>query len=98
MSLIEAELVLHEIGQLSLAWEYGQAVSDCYEIVKKAPKVNAIPVGWIEENAAELERMAKSCSIAGAEQFYTIRALALWTLIKRWDEEEEKQRGASTNE
>jgi len=37
--LISREQVLHEIGQLSLAWEYGQGVTDCYIIVKNAPTV-----------------------------------------------------------
>lgn len=35
--MISREQVLNEIGQLSLAWEYGQGVSDCYSIVKNAP-------------------------------------------------------------
>ena len=39
MDLIERDEVMHEIGKLSLAWEYWQAVKDCYEIVKKAPTV-----------------------------------------------------------
>ena len=42
--LIERDKVLHEIDQLSHAWEYGNAVDDCYEIVKKAPTVYAKPV------------------------------------------------------
>lgn len=42
--LIERDKVLHEIDQLSHAWEYGSAVDDCYEIVKSAPSVNAEPV------------------------------------------------------
>lgn len=47
--LIERDKVLHEIDQLSHAWEYGNAVDDCYEIVKKAPTVDAIPVEWIKQ-------------------------------------------------
>ena len=35
--MISREQVLNEIGQLSLAWEYGQGVSDCHSIVKNAP-------------------------------------------------------------
>jgi hypothetical protein len=27
--------VLHEIGSLGLAWEYGRGVLDCYNIIKK---------------------------------------------------------------
>ena len=47
--LISREQVLHEIGQLSLAWEYGQGVTDCYNIVKNAPTVEERPKGkWIE--------------------------------------------------
>ena len=53
MDLIERDEVMHEIGKLSLAWEYGQAVKDCYEIVKKAPTVEAIPVEWINKYANE---------------------------------------------
>lgn len=46
--LIDADNVAHEIDQLSHAWEYGQAVDDCYEIVKSAPTVDAIPFSWLE--------------------------------------------------
>ena len=53
MDLIERDEVMHEIGKLSLAWEYWQAVKDCYEIVKKAPTVEAIPVEWINKYANE---------------------------------------------
>lgn len=42
--LIDADKVAHEIDQLSHAWEYGQAVYDCYEIVKSAPTIDAEPV------------------------------------------------------
>lgn len=53
MDLIERDEVMHEIGKLSLAWECWQAVKDCYEIVKKAPTVEAIPVEWINKYANE---------------------------------------------
>ena len=49
MALIEKEDVLHQIGILPLVWEYGQGVNDCYEIVKQAPTVDAIPVEWIKQ-------------------------------------------------
>lgn len=38
--LIDADALLHAIGELPLAWEYGQAVSEIYEIVKNAPTIN----------------------------------------------------------
>ena len=49
MTLIEKEAVLHQIGILPIVWEYGQGVNDCYEIVKQAPTVDAIPVEWIKQ-------------------------------------------------
>jgi hypothetical protein len=53
MTLIEKEDVLHQIGILPLVWEYGQGVNDCYEIVKQAPTVDAVPVEWIKKYAEE---------------------------------------------
>ena len=60
MDLIERDEVMHEIGKLSLAWEYGQAVKDCYEIVKKAPIVEAIPVDWLENFRDGLDTLSES--------------------------------------
>lgn len=49
LDLIERDKVMREIDQLSHAWEYGNAVDDCYEIVKKAPAIDAIPVENIQK-------------------------------------------------
>lgn len=35
LSLEAWDEVLHEIGSLGLAWEYGEGVRDCYDIIKK---------------------------------------------------------------
>ena len=37
---VDRDELLHAIGELPLAWEYGQAVSEIYEIVKNAPTIN----------------------------------------------------------
>lgn len=44
MALIDKEAVLHKIGQMPTAWEYGQAVKDIYEIIKNEPAADAAPV------------------------------------------------------
>jgi hypothetical protein len=64
MTLIEKEDVLHQIGILPLVWEYGQGVNDCYEIVKQAPTVDAIPVEWIKNF---IKRTNDTCGMAVAE-------------------------------
>ena len=38
--LISREALLHEIGKLSLDWEYGLGVKDCLDIIDNAPIVN----------------------------------------------------------
>lgn len=60
MDLIERDKVMHEIDQLSHAWEYGNAVDDCYEIVKKAPAVDAIPIEWLENFRDGLDTLSES--------------------------------------
>ena len=37
---IDRDALLHVIGEMPLDWEYGQAVSEIYEIVKNAPTIN----------------------------------------------------------
>ena len=37
---VDRDELLRAIGELPLAWEYGQAVSEIYEIVKNAPTIN----------------------------------------------------------
>lgn len=37
---VDRDELLHAIGELPLAWEYGQAVAEIYEIVKNAPTIN----------------------------------------------------------
>lgn len=39
--LISREYLLGVIGKMPIAWEYGQAVKDIYEIIENAPAVNA---------------------------------------------------------
>lgn len=78
--LIDADKVAHEIDQLSHAWEYGQAVDDCYEIVKSAPTVDAIPISYIEEQINDLE----------AEERWGY-SFALAILIETWNKEKEKE-------
>ena len=81
MDLIERDEVMHEIGKLSLAWEYGQAVKDCYEIVKKAPTVEAIPVEYIEST------MNRWKEIIGYEE--SVDALRI--LIDNWKIERKEE-------
>lgn len=40
--LISKEELLHIVGGMSLAWEYGKAVSDIYEIIKNMPTIEAV--------------------------------------------------------
>lgn len=47
--LISRDQVLHEIGQLSLAWEYGQGVADCHAIIENALAVESRPKGEYTE-------------------------------------------------
>ena len=42
--LISKQDLLDEISELPLDWEYGQAVSDIYDIIKKHPAVDAVEV------------------------------------------------------
>ena len=37
---ISREAVLKQIGKLPLSWEYGQAVTDCWEIVRQSPALD----------------------------------------------------------
>ena len=41
---IDKESLLHKIGQMPTAWEYGQAVKDIYDMVKNEPAANVAPV------------------------------------------------------
>ena len=41
---IEREALLEIVGKMPLDWEYGQAVSDIWNIIKSMPAVDAIPV------------------------------------------------------
>ena len=41
---IDKESLLHKIGQIPIAWEYGQAVKDIYEMIKNAPTADVAPV------------------------------------------------------
>ena len=45
--LIDRESLLNIVGKMPLNWEYGQAVSDIYDIILKQPTVEAKPVEWI---------------------------------------------------
>lgn len=72
--LIERDKVLHEIDQLSHAWEYGSAVDDCYEIVKKAQAVE------IDEDMV-IEYCRKRCLV-----IMTAELFAYWFMNKRIEE------------
>ena len=37
--LISREALLHEVGKLSLDWEYGQGVIDCVRMIEAAPGI-----------------------------------------------------------
>lgn len=37
--LIDAEVLEHTIGKLSLSWEYGQGVSDCWDALIDSPTI-----------------------------------------------------------
>lgn len=41
---IDKESLLHKIGQIPIAWEYGQAVKDIYDMVKNEPAAEVAPV------------------------------------------------------
>ena len=41
---IETEAVLSIVGKMPLNWEYGQAVSDIYDIIEAAPAADVVPV------------------------------------------------------
>lgn len=71
MDLIERDKVMHEIDQLSHAWEYGNAVEDCYEIVEKAPTVE------IDEDMI-IEYCRKRCLV-----IMTAELFADWFMNKR---------------
>lgn len=42
--LVSREYLLDIVGKMPSAWEYGQAVSDIYNIIKDAPTIEAEPV------------------------------------------------------
>lgn len=42
--LISREALLNIVGKMPLCWEYGQAVSDIYDIIKNQPPVEVVPV------------------------------------------------------
>lgn len=42
--LISKEALLHIVGKMPLNWEYGQAVSDIYDIIENQPTIEAVPV------------------------------------------------------
>ena len=42
--LISKQDLLDEISKLPLDWEYGRAVSDIYDIIKKRPAIDAVKV------------------------------------------------------
>ena len=41
---IEREAVLSIVGKMPLDWEYGQAVTDIYDIIKNAPAADVVEV------------------------------------------------------
>lgn len=66
MELIDKEAVLHKIGQMPTAWEYGQAVKDIYEMIKNEPVADAAPVvhgRWDDLEDAEV--CSVKCSNCG---------------------------------
>ena len=92
MTLIEKEDVLHQIGILPLVWEYGQGVNDCYEIVKQAPTVDAIPVEWIQRKIDMLEQNMDSGLHEPAMLAQLNELVSLKRLVTDW----EKERWANT--
>lgn len=71
--------LLKKIGQMTLRWEYGQAVNDIYEMVKEQPAgpvVLAVHGCW--ESCFEDERQqieGDRCSSCGFEHYGTPRGL-----------------------
>lgn len=45
--LISREALLHEVGKLSLDWEYGQGVIDCVRMIEAAPGIGDRYNEWI---------------------------------------------------
>ena len=56
--LISKQDLLDEISKLPLAWEYGQAVSDIYDIVKKSQVANT--TAYIKQLEAERDAAVKA--------------------------------------
>ena len=76
MNYIEKDELLHEIGKLPLVWEYGEGVSDCYDIVKSAPTISAVPIDFVKE---EIEKNHNS-----------VYAESLHLLLREWAEREKE--------
>lgn len=44
MEYIEKSEILHKINDLDQTWEYGMAVKDIYDMIKKEPAADVAPV------------------------------------------------------
>lgn len=63
---ISRSALLEIIGSMSTAWEYGQAVTDIYKIIKKQPAIDAVPVvhgKWKQANKKEAGYYCPFCLI-----------------------------------
>lgn len=71
MELICREALLEKLGCIPLVWEYGQAVSDIYDMVKKEPTVEPKRGRWVERRVSYVpdsdiyEMQSAKCSACG---------------------------------
>ena len=70
---------------------YAEHLRDAVREIQDAPTVDAIPLEWIEKEIEELEKIAKTCKLAGTEAWYTTRAMSLRTLVNKWKEQRKEE-------
>ena len=75
---INKELLLHKIGQIPIAWEYGQAVKDIYDMVKNEPAADVAPVvhgRWVRphwRNDVHCMDCSECCGEAHHQEFHGV--------------------------
>lgn len=80
MRLIDADALLGILGKMPLIWEYGQAVSDIYDIVEKQP--TAYDVDKVVE---ELEATRKEITKWDSDKHYIYKEGTDWMAEKAID-------------
>lgn len=76
---------LHPIYELNIAWEYGQGVKDCIDIIENAPTVELPPWHDLKENPEDLPLDSRCVLVYDSEYGYQVaRYLIRYGYAAHW--------------